>query len=218
MSDAFDSPRRKIDWAQHHIHNVKRVIDRFYREKDLYAIFAEPHSNIPQRFVCKMRLAKQPPWFLDDMVADAVTNLRSALDHAMFAASSAGGKKERFRRALFPFGRTESSFENSLGGNCSDVPPEILPLIRSYKPYKGGESLPSTPPHQFSQERRTGDPAACWAMLSPSRIAGLDCVHTPGISKLRADHVFKHEASMSTEPRSLCLPGHGRSKILIQKD
>ena len=37
------------------------------------------------------------------------------------------------------------------------------------------ESLPSTPLPQFARERRTGDPAACWAILSPSRFAGLDC-------------------------------------------
>lgn len=140
MPNAFDSPRRKIDWAQHHIRKVKRVIQRFYREKDLYAVFTEPHPNIPQRLVCKMRLTKQPPWFLDDIVADAVTNLRSALDHAMFAVSSAAGKKERFRHATFPFGYTKKSFEDSLGGNCSDVPPEIFPLIRGYDPYKRPES------------------------------------------------------------------------------
>ncbi|MGA2373231.1 MAG: hypothetical protein ABSG11_21435 [Candidatus Korobacteraceae bacterium] len=141
MPNAFDSPRRKIQWAQHHLIKVKRIISHFHRQKNLYELFSEPDPNIPQRQIHKMRFAKQPPWFLDDTVSDVVSNLRAALDHAVYAVSTAAGNRSKgVRKATFPFAYTEDYFESSLRRNCKDVPPEIHPLIRGYKPYKGGEN------------------------------------------------------------------------------
>lgn len=140
MPNAFDSPRRKIDWAQHHLAKVKRIVIRFHRQPGLYEPFGEQHPDIPERIVYKVRLTRKPPWFLDDVVADVVVNLRAALDHAVFASSCAAGETRKDRHATFPFGRTEKDFRNSLRRNCRDIPSQIRTLIEGYKPYKGGEA------------------------------------------------------------------------------
>jgi hypothetical protein len=138
MPNAFISAHRKVDWAKRHLAKFKRVVRCYFAQQDLYSIFAEPDPNDPKLVVYKLRFAKEPPWFLSEMVGDVASNLRSALDHAMYAVSTAAACKKRFRHASFPFAYDPANFENSLRGNCADVPQEIYPLLRSYEPYKGG--------------------------------------------------------------------------------
>ncbi len=137
MSDAFDSSRRKLNWAKNHLANLKREQSAFIKTTKC-EIFTELHPERAKHTICKMRLTQQvvPPG-VAEMVGDVVDNLRSALDHAVYGIAVASGHPEA-REAYFPFSRSASQFEANLKGRCRDVPKEIYPLLRNFEPYKGG--------------------------------------------------------------------------------
>lgn len=138
MADPFESSRRKIAWAKKHIEDLTREVNAFLKE-DPYEVFTEPHPSKAEHVVYKVRLRPLPS-ALAEITGDAVNNLRSALDHAMYAVAVASGCDSP-KNAYFPFSRTAADFENNLRGRCKDVPKEIYPLLRAFKPYNGGNQL-----------------------------------------------------------------------------
>ena len=136
MTNAFDSSRRKFDWAKRHLANLKRQLSDFNKTNKC-GFFTEPDPNRPDHTIYKMRLKEQIPNGVAELTGDVVDNLRSALDHAMFATAVAAGRPNA-REAYFPFSRSAPDFEGHLKGRCRDVPQEIYPLLRRFEPYKGG--------------------------------------------------------------------------------
>ena len=137
MSDPFESSYLKLSWAKNDLAQLKEEVTAFLAQKDLYAIFTEPDLNRPEHVVTKMRPAKEAPDSFLKLTGAIVDNLRSALDHAMYAVAIASGCDKPLN-AYFPFSGDAADFENKLRGRCADVPKEIYPLLRSYQPYKGG--------------------------------------------------------------------------------
>ncbi len=137
MDSAFSSSRRKVDWAKHHLANLKREFGAFVKTNKC-EMFTEPHPSKPQHVICKMRLTQQvTPDGFAEMIGDVVDNLRSALDHAIYGVCVAAGRSE-IDNAYFPFSRNATKFESNMKGRCADVPQEVYPLLRSFEPYKGG--------------------------------------------------------------------------------
>jgi hypothetical protein len=86
--------------------------------------------------VHKIKLVKPMPVDLPGLVFDAINNLRSALDQAIYALKPVRGKY-----TYFPFASDAVHFENAIKGRCKNLPQEIRDVLRTFKPYKGGNNL-----------------------------------------------------------------------------
>jgi hypothetical protein len=137
MPDLFESSHRKIARAKEHITEFDSRWQSFCDQPNLYEPFIDKDPERPGKDIWKLRLNHPFPTTLDEIIGDAVNNLRSALDHACYAAAVASGNSTP-RYAYFPFGKTEPDFEITMKGNSKDVPPAIQTIIRNYRPYKGG--------------------------------------------------------------------------------
>jgi hypothetical protein len=139
MPDPFESAHRKIARAREHATELEREFQAFLIEPP-YETFSEPHPQIPQRIVHKVRLARPLPAKLSEIAGDMIGNLRETLDHAVFGVAVASGCSHP-RNAYFPFSSTQAGFEANLKGRCKDVPQEIYSLLREFEPYEGGNEV-----------------------------------------------------------------------------
>jgi hypothetical protein len=140
MLAPFDSSRSKIAWAKKNLADLKREVDASLCQKNFYETWSEPHSEMPDHLVQKMRIVKQIPDDWSHLTGTVVSNLRASLDHAVYDVAVAAGCVKP-QNSYFPFSRNAATFENSMKGRCADVPKDIFPLFRRLKPYKGGNTL-----------------------------------------------------------------------------
>jgi hypothetical protein len=139
MLGPFDSARRKVARADKHFDDLHREVKAF-RADDPYRQVIEVDPSAPNHFLHKIKLVKLlDETSIAEIVGDVISNLRAALDHAIYATAIVSGcQKPRFDTACFPFARCADGFENTLKGRCKDVSTEMYPLLRSFQPYKGG--------------------------------------------------------------------------------
>ncbi|MDP8983180.1 MAG: hypothetical protein M3O35_21605 [Acidobacteriota bacterium] len=90
--------------------------------------------------VSKCKLVRPLTPGMEEIVGDAINNLRAALDHAAYGIAVASGRVKP-RHTYFPFAGTAAKFDVSARGLCKDVPDEIFTLFRALKPYKGGDDI-----------------------------------------------------------------------------
>ncbi|MGA2590105.1 MAG: hypothetical protein ABSH32_09335 [Bryobacteraceae bacterium] len=139
MNDPFEGSRRKLARGEYHLEILKRDIDAFFKENP-YERVIEPNPELPGYVDWKIRISKPVPEHLAETIGDVATNLRAALDHAVYAFAIAGGRTKP-REAYFPISGSADAFEPNMKGRCRDVPQEIYPILRMFKPYKGGNDL-----------------------------------------------------------------------------
>ncbi len=139
MSDPFSSARRKIARGKKHLDELKDAVKAFF-VPGLYEKFSEPHPNNPGDVIYKVRLSRRLPDDFSEVAGDVLTNLRASLDHAVHAVAVANGCPSP-NSAYFPFSKDATHFENNLKGRCADVPRSVWPLLRSFKPYAGGNEV-----------------------------------------------------------------------------
>src|SRR5271155_3276299 len=137
MDDPLYSARLKIARAQHHVHDLNtRITDFFF--KNSYKVVTEADSE-PGYTVHKLTLPEPIP-FSDYslIIGDAVTNLRSALDHMIYAcAILEGNLNPAFRTCDFPVCKGALHFDNAVNG-CTSVHADIRACLRGLKCYEGG--------------------------------------------------------------------------------
>jgi hypothetical protein len=136
MLGPFDSAGRKIARASEHFDHLEREIKAFIQE-DPYKQIIEPDPDRAEHLLHKFKLTKELPASLPEIVGDVVSNMRDALDHAMYAVAFASGCPTP-KEAYFPFAGTSERYEAAIKGRCRDVPQEIWPLLRTFQAYKGG--------------------------------------------------------------------------------
>jgi hypothetical protein len=137
----FSKPRYSID-------NAKRRITEFEATS---AAFSKGH---PYTFVTdldgdgvdkvyKIKLAEPMPRALPGIAFDAVHSLRAALDQSAYACAMAASPKKIPIRAQFPFGDIAAlSMQTDSARDLSkDIPREILHLMLSFEPHKGGDGV-----------------------------------------------------------------------------
>jgi hypothetical protein len=91
MTASMDDPRLKIGWAQGHIDTLESEVREFFDGRS-YEVLAEFDAKTIWH-VARLRINKRTPddrWSL--MVGDAIQNLRSALDHAVYQLAIAWSK------------------------------------------------------------------------------------------------------------------------------
>jgi hypothetical protein len=103
-----------------------------------YARVVEPDPNGVNQ-LHKIRLTRQIPAKMTSVAVEAIENLRSALDQAGYITAVRSGLVEP-KGAYFPIADSAAQLETDVIGRrrCKDLPPDILTLFRSFKPYKGG--------------------------------------------------------------------------------
>jgi hypothetical protein len=131
MSVSFEDSKYSIAMAKHHVADLERQITEFFKTQP-YGHVVETDAKTGEH-VHKYKLIKPMPVRLKGIARDAVINLRSALDQAMFAFTG--------RHTYFPFAKDAVHFENAVKGRCKGIPKEITALLRTFKPYVGGDDL-----------------------------------------------------------------------------
>lgn len=139
MSNHLAGSRQRAARAKAHIRNLDRIVKSFIRRKP-YKHVIEPHPDgIHEIHKLKARRRNLPHSFAD-FSTDAIQNMRAALDQAVYAIALAHGISNHrvLRSVAFPFSSSASDFQTRLKGACPGFPQEILKLLGSFKPYKGG--------------------------------------------------------------------------------
>jgi hypothetical protein len=133
----FDSPRRTLQRAKHHIRDLKDVIGTFTVEHP-WSYVIDSESQAPND-VHKIRFHTPPPASAASILFDAVNNLRASLDQIGYSAAIASGKIDP-KGTNFPFGKHADGVEEVFKKNRAHLTlsPEIMDLFRSAEPYKGG--------------------------------------------------------------------------------
>lgn len=138
MSDPLESSRLLLDGGKEHIKDLDAKINAFFSTKP-YAHVVERNAD-GTKLLYKVKFKESIPGPLKRLAATAANDLRHALDHAGYAAAVANGKTDP-RFTYFPLAPSAAELENTIKGNCKDIPQEIVSVMRSFKPYKGGNDL-----------------------------------------------------------------------------
>ena len=138
MNDIFHSSKLRLSRAKDHIIDLEKSIRAFLDTKP-YARVIEPDSDGINQ-LHKIKFTKSLPDEFAIITADAVDNLRSALDHAWHAIAVASSAIKPTGEAYFPFADNAAKFKKRLIG-CKKFPQDILALLRRFQPHKGGDDL-----------------------------------------------------------------------------
>lgn len=139
MSNMFVSAKSVLSRADHHIKGLKSAIGSFAPDKP-YA-YRVDHDPVSGKYLHKAIFSQE---FSDDnscIIFDAVNNLRASLDQMTYAIAGRhkpGRNPEDF--APFPFAKDSNHWPNRIRGLKNDIPPEILTIFESFKPFKRGNN------------------------------------------------------------------------------
>lgn len=133
-SDPFESPKLKVERAKHHICDYRAASKTLFEAN---IIRAHPEVN-PETgdLVMIVRLSEPMPGILRLTAADALYNLRSALDQTVCRCAVLAGKSPK--ETYFPHGPDKAGFEISLRTKCKKVPEPVRRAIAALEPYYGG--------------------------------------------------------------------------------
>jgi hypothetical protein len=142
--EPFTSSLRKIARAKEHLAEFEREV-RVFLQTNPREMIIEPDPQEAQHVIHKVRFKHSLPLSLIDAAVDAIYNLRTSLDSAVYeialTAAVFTGKIKPKKEQFFPFAGGSVEFENNLKGRCQDVPEEIYPVFRAFEPYKGGDDV-----------------------------------------------------------------------------
>lgn len=129
------SARAKLERADQHINNF-RIEETKFRKSGGYRSVAYDDPKTGDR-VIEFKLVAHPPPLVIAIVGDAIHNLRSSLDHLAYEMVRANGGTPNDATA-FPIFFDCESFEASLERKIGGASKNVLDLIKSLKPYQGG--------------------------------------------------------------------------------
>jgi hypothetical protein len=137
-SHPFFSSALKIERAKHHIKDLDRSVHAFFARKPYKLIVRNnPPAGWRTYFV---RSEKPLPAEFSLIIGDAVHNLRSALDLAMFQLI--GHLSKSPQTVQFPFAYEAKKLENVIRSRQAHLAGEaVVAAIRALKPYPGGNEL-----------------------------------------------------------------------------
>lgn len=135
----FESPEGLVVQARDQTDHLAKEIKAFFDNRP-YVQFVD-HDRETGLDVHKVRLTSKLPAKLGRTFKDATSNLRDALDHAVYASAVSLGAIEPEKTA-FPFAKDATDLNSKLRSrNFKDVPAEIYPILCSFEPYSGGNNL-----------------------------------------------------------------------------
>jgi hypothetical protein len=131
--DPFGGPKLKIERAKHHISDYRAAFKAFSNSN---IIRFRPEAGPQAGYGFKIWLAEPLPGDLRVTAADALYNLRAALDQSVCRCAVLAGKSPS--GTYFPHGKDNAGFEISLGDKCKKVPEPVRRAIAALEPYYGG--------------------------------------------------------------------------------
>ena len=138
MVDIFDSSKRRVSRAKTHIHDLKGKADSFLKNNPCSHVVEPDADGINN--LHKIKFNAIIPDSFGEIAADAIENLRAALDQAGYAVAVAAGANDP-RSAYFPIGDDATNLEGIIKGRCKQIPDEIVTLFRTFEPYQRGNDL-----------------------------------------------------------------------------
>ncbi len=127
----FESSKDSIKRANFHIDDFLSQTSKFFNSQPFESISDTDTSG---HEIIRLKLIKPLPAALPWIVADAVNNLRFALDQAVYAIAPNSD-------TAFPFGHSEKAFKKAIERCCKGIPPEVVELLHNFKPFKEGDKL-----------------------------------------------------------------------------
>ena len=121
-SSPFDSPFLLLERAQENRRELNESAKAFFDTRPYAPVIEYDSEN--RQHVCKVRLTSELPPRLWSIAADALNNLRAALDQGVCATVTILNPSASLDRLYFPFGHSKSHFEKSVSKNRSETPSE----------------------------------------------------------------------------------------------
>lgn len=130
----FEGPRSKITRAEKHIADFKAELASLMEANP---VEVRPYTDPETGYLrTTLRLPNEFPGDLRTIAADALYNLRSALDGAVCRCVATG---QSTKCTYFPHGDDLAGFEASVRAKCKKVPEPVRAAIASLEPYHGGK-------------------------------------------------------------------------------
>ncbi len=131
--DPFESPRLLVEGAGQHIDAFRaRLLE--LRASDWTTPTAGPGGEI----IVTPKVVVPPD--MKRVLFDITNNLRSALDHAVFASTLALTGEER-DGTKFPFGDSASEMRGDAKRRCKNVPREMVEFLITFEAHREGNHL-----------------------------------------------------------------------------
>jgi len=142
MTGSLQSPRAKIEWAKRHIHELEAVVNGLVISHE-----SHPHVIVteddPQTGNLLYKLAGTPqvPDRVGLLAADAIHNMRVALDRLMTQLVERAGNMPKNRRTpYFPTGKDRQSFESFCTAQIQAlIGQDAFDVLRATDAYLGGK-------------------------------------------------------------------------------
>lgn len=142
--EPFEGPRLKVERAKRHIADYRAAfraldgtdfVELYLKPSYKPGILAEPETKRGDYDIRLKRVTRLPS-DLALTAADAIYNLRSALDQAASRCAEQAG--ETPDQTYFPHGLNEAGFQASLRKKCQEIPESVRDAITRLQPYYGG--------------------------------------------------------------------------------
>lgn len=134
--DPFDGPKLKVQRANRHILDFRAAVEALFEANFQTETVMEADLETGHLLSPKITLPQPSP----DMLltaADAIYNLRSALDQVVCRSVVATGKTPE--GTYFPHGKNMEGFNVSISKRCENVPEAVCGVITALEPYYGGK-------------------------------------------------------------------------------
>ncbi|EFH10865.1 hypothetical protein HMPREF0731_2913 [Pseudoroseomonas cervicalis ATCC 49957] len=136
MMKPFRGSRLKIERAKHHLDSLQKQIEDYIYSKP----FKIGIKDNGWRYGPKIKIERDPPFFLPTIIGDIVHNLRVSLD--LLASDLVRINGGNTKGVYFPFCESSKDLKSTIKQrNLHRASVEAQNLIISLKPYKGGNSL-----------------------------------------------------------------------------
>jgi hypothetical protein len=138
ITNPFDSPFLLLARARENREELNARAKRFFDENPcVHFVDCDPDTG---HYLRKARLPAPLPATLWPIAADALNNLRSALDQAVCASVARLRPEASLDGVGFCFGQSEAHFENTVGRAPNVIDPYVFGVMRFFQPYKGGNN------------------------------------------------------------------------------
>ena len=125
----------KVERAKDHVHDLDLRVAEFMRRKP-YAVDVS-REQVTGQHVISALVTEQPPLWWGVIAADAVQNLRSALDLTIYQLVLASGAKPRPGTG-FPIAETAEEYQDLSPRALSGLSLEMQELVHRLRPYRNG--------------------------------------------------------------------------------
>lgn len=138
MLEPFEAPKLKIERAHRHLRELETEITAYFHRKPMVLMVEKPagleHHGAHSWTV---RIREPVPIHLSPIIGDIIHNLRASLDLLACDLVRIAGKSTK--GVNFPFCDNPNKLDDFIKlRNLTRAGPEVVALVKSLKPYKGG--------------------------------------------------------------------------------